>query len=290
MRKLLRRAKIEFRAPGEDQKIVKKEIVSARTGESVKSAGGKRKIRFRITYGDGTTWTSQAVKPSKAELKAFKAITPWKEPRVMEGGPRAKKLVFDRCLTIERGGVYSTTREAVDALLGSWNMPTKGFFEVLIFWQVWADKQKKKALEAQPAKRFLVNAEAMYKGYRKFRKSLIDMKMDDLADMLGVETDELGEYADAVRNYKIELKHSGEIPKTATKAFIEKQILSIAQGRGVYISDKSMFDAPKKKGKKKRKAAVQAELSELCIRVWTAEAPTRGKTWRKRTRKPKKKR
>ena len=287
MKRLIRKKEIRYLAPGEEGRIVAKQIISAKTDKPVAAAGGRRTVRFKIQYENGDVWISAAFKPSKAEILAFQALQPWKDPRLLEGGPKAQEIVYRNCLTVERGGPYATTRDAVDALIRGWNMPLKGFFEVLIFWQVWADKDRKHLLDAPPSKRFMVNAAAMHKGYKRFLRKMKELKMEDLADMMKIDVAELkAEYGDVIRDRMKYLKEFGDLPKTATKAFIEKQILSIAQGRGVYISDKSMFKdfsgRRDRRRKKRPQGPQQAVSSEICIRVWKAADPRRKKRRKKK--------
>lgn len=268
---------------GEPKKVVAKRMLSAKTGKPMKKAAGQRKIVLEYTYEDGSTWKSKATRPSKPVLAMFKSQTIHKEDvDALAPSAAAKELIFERSITVAAGGLITTTREAVAKLLGSWTMPSKGIYEVLIFWRVYADLKRRQVLDAPPSKRFTVNAEAMRSGYGQFLRHLKEMKLTDLEDATGLSLDELkDENPEAVRNYLKELTHSADIPKNSTRAFIEKQMLAMAKGRGVYMSDKSQFAAhahgPKKRGKKttkKRKEATQAKLSDLTMMVW--KISTRG--------------
>lgn len=263
----------------EPSKVVKaKRILSAKTGKPLSKAGGGRKVVFEYTYEDGTTFKTKPFKPTKPVLAMFKAqgMSRPDEVSAFEPSKAAKKLIFERSIQIIAGGPIGTTRDAVAKLLGSWVIPPKGIFEILIYWKVFADKQGLKVLDAPPSKRFIVDAQAMRSGYGEFLGHLKELKLGDLEDAMGLSLDEIkAEYPDALKKYVKSLTNSADTPKNSTRAFIEKQILSMAKGRGVYISDKSKFadfQGQKKKKGKKKPEAVQAQRSDLSIMVWTATA------------------
>ncbi len=285
---------VRFHEADAGRQVVKKEWISAKTGKPVKSVAGQRKVSLRLTYADLSTYNSKPFKPTKAEVEAFKGIKLLEyesaaKDAAMAPDQEVKKLVFSRCLDIAAGGPIGTTRDAVAKLLGSFTFPPKGLFEMLVYWRVYADKTKAAILDAPPSKRFIVDAAAMKAGYGKFLQHLMDLKTGDLEDEMGLDLDELrAEKPEVLRAFIRQLRASKDLPRNSTRAFLEKQILAMAQGRGMYISDKSMFKDYHSKGKKRKKAKKakqQAAFSELCIRVWEMKRkarPVKGKKTAKR--------
>lgn len=283
MKAMIKAPTLGYVQPEGEPKVVKaKRILSAKTGKEMKKAAGGRKVILEYTYADGSVWKSKATKPNKSVLAMFKSQRVQKEDLdAMEPSEKAKQLIYERSIVVEAGGAITTTREAVVKLLGSWVMPPKGMYEVLIHWKVYADKKRQQVLDAPPSKRFVVNAAAMRSGYGQFLSHLRDMKLTDLEDQTGLDVDELKEeQPETIKKFFKELIYSADMPRNSTRAFIEKQILAMAKGRGVYISDKSQYKdhdgAKKKKGKKKKaQPEAQAKLSDLTMMVWkiSANAP-----------------
>jgi predicted RNA-binding protein YlxR (DUF448 family) len=276
----------KYTAPDPGLEVVKKEIVSAKTGKVIKKAGGQKKVRFRYTYADLSTWESDAVKPTRAELNLFKSVSTMDkraavdDPQALQASKNSKDLVFNRSLTVEKGGAVKTTREAVAKLLGSFTIPSKGFFEVVLYWKVYSDKDKTKVLDAPPSKRFVVDAAAMRRGYGQFLKHIKALKIGDLEDDLGMDLDEIKEEAPGLlKDFLKNEAAKGQFPKNSTAAFIEKQILGMAQGRGVYISDKKgfgTFHGKSKRGKRNKSMQVsQAVVSDLTMLVYKTTKPKR---------------
>lgn len=295
MRRMIKVPKAQYLEPDNGKRIQTKRIISAKTNATIKKPGTKRKVRFEYVYEDGTKYTSKPVKPSKAELALFKGTKAGDAHAHLDGeteGSNADQVeLFTNCIDVPRGGPISTAREAIAKVLGSFQLPKEGKFEILIYWKIYEDKLKENVLDAPPSKRFTVDAEQMRLGYGQFMQSMMDLKKLDLENEWGVDFEEiLDDYPERVKKWKADLIKKGEVPKNTTRAFIEKQFLTMAQGRGVYISDKSYFkDHYKQKAERRRKGKKSkrteptqlpetAEHSEICVKVWALPEPKkRGK-------------
>lgn len=289
MRRLIKVPKAKFLAPDQGKRVKVKRILSGKTGKAIKKPGVGRTVRFEYEYEDGTRYKSKAFKATKAELALFKATAEGDahahDPRETAPGEEKGAVIFSKCLDVPRGGRIDTARMAVAELLGAWQLPKEGMFEVLIYWKVYEDQLKENVLEAPPSKRFMVDSAELKKGYGIFLDSMLALKYGDKIDDL----EELGMTLEQVREdnpglikqWRKELLGSPDVPKNVTRAFLEKQLLAMAQGRGVYISDKSYFkDHYNKKAKKamkgkragtkepKQNLPETAEFSEICIKVW----------------------